>query len=130
MTEFELARLEAWINTPAGEAGQIADEALLALGAVPRLIAEIRRLRSMRALAVTIPPEPSEAEGEGISAEQVQAIVRDIGEIIDECCVEGTGFLLTIFDTRGDYEPVYTFNAGRGDTLNALRRVTELVERS
>lgn len=133
MTELEIARLEAALNTPVEKPEQFAAQSLLILHAVPRLIAEIRRLRSLNpkpGLSVVIPPDPSLFEDETMTVERAQAIVQDIGEIIEECCPEGAGFLLTFFDTQEDYEPVYTHNAGRGDTLKALRQVTELVEQS
>jgi len=41
--------------------------------------------------------------------------------MIGECCPEGAAFALTLFDTRGECEPVYAFNAGHADTAKALR---------
>lgn len=132
MTEEHLTNLEKVVQAPLATVRQQASAILYIFEQVPKLIAEIRRLRAMlpQSTAAAFPSESNLREAETVSTGAIAAIVRDVREIIEGRCVEGAGFLLTLFDTRGDYEPVYTCNAGRGDTLKALRRVIELVERS
>lgn len=135
MTEEQFVLIERLLNTPVQDAEAFARSITQAVAFVPELIGEVRRLRAMQAVQrangpVTFPPEPSTEQADLPTAEQTQAIVRDVGQMIGECCAEGTAFVLALFDTREGYEPVYTFNAGRADALKALRRVIELEERS
>ena len=80
MTEGDLVRIEQYLNTPSQNAEGFTESVLRVVNEVPGLIAEVRRLRAMRALAVTIPPDPAEAEDEAMAAETVQDIVRDVGK--------------------------------------------------
>jgi len=126
VTEYQLSQLEAALATPRQDFDQIVARMSLAVRLAPALIAEVRRLRSLH-------PEPERSacvEPVEMTIQATQAVLRDVGKMIQESCVEGTGFLLTLFDTSGGYEPIYAFNAGRGDTLKALHRVAQLVEQS
>jgi hypothetical protein len=132
MTEEDLRRLDGLLHTPMNTAEQFGDTALHILDEVPALIEEVRRLRALvpEGQSITFPPEPLATQTDAEGIDQAAQVLRDVGNMIGECCAEGTGFLLALFDTKETYEPVYTFNVSRGEALKALRRVTELVDRS